>query len=179
MTTVLSSIKEGVCRIELNRPEAMNTFNEDLAIGLDEAFRAADANDEVRVIIVSGAGKHFSTGIDLRELLSKERHEIPGFLKLMDLHNHRLASLTKPVIASVHGYALANGTGLALAWMLSHPRTRSSNNSGRRAHLPEPGYQLPLDRGETHLQYVLSGELIPASKGSNSVRPYNDGKRNA
>jgi len=73
MTTVLSSIKEGVCRIELNRPEAMNTFNEDLAIGLDEAFRAADANDEVRVIIVSGAGKHFSTGIDLRELCSKSR----------------------------------------------------------------------------------------------------------
>jgi len=169
MTTVLSSIKEGVCRIELNRPEAMNTFNEELAIGLDEAFRAADENDEVRVIIVSGAGKHFSTGIDLRELLSKERHEIPGFLKLMDLHNHRLASLTKPVIASVHGYALANGTGLALACdfvVASEDAVFGTTAVNVGLICLEPGYQLARWIGEKRaLQYVLSGELIPASKG--------------
>ena len=113
MKAVTISVDDGICRIELNRPEAMNTFNTELALQLDSALREAEADGGVRVVVVSGAGKHFSTGIDLRELSSKERHEIPAFLELMDLHNYRLSSMTKPVIASVHGYALANGTGLA------------------------------------------------------------------
>lgn len=169
MPTVLSSVKEGICRIELNRPEAMNTFNEDLAISLDEALVAADTNGEVRVIVVSGAGKNFSTGIDLRELLSKERHELPGFLKLMALHNHRLASLTKPVVASVHGYSLANGTGLALACdfiVASEDAVFGTTAVNVGLICLEPGYQLARWIGEKRaLQYVLSGELIPATKG--------------
>lgn len=168
MTAVLSSVTEGICTIVLNRPEAMNTFNVELAVGLDEALYAAEADEHVRVIIISGAGKHFSTGIDLRELLSKERHEIPGFLKSMDLHNHRLASLTKPVIASVQGYALANGTGLALACdfiVASDDAVFGTTAVNVGLICIEPGYQLARWIGEKRaLQYVLSGDLIPAAK---------------
>lgn len=170
MTAVRSSVNEAICRIELNRPEAMNTFNAELAVELDEALLAAGEDDNVRVIVLSGAGKHFSTGIDLRELLSKERHEISGFLKLMDLHNHRLASLTKPVIASVQGYALANGTGLALACdfiIASDDAVFGTTAVNVGLICIEPGYQLARWIGEKRaLQYVLSGDLIPAAKGA-------------
>jgi enoyl-CoA hydratase/carnithine racemase len=169
MTSVLSSTAEGICRIALNRPEAMNTFNTELATGLDEALRAAEAAGGVKVIVLSGTGKHFSTGIDLRELLSKERHEIQDFLSLMDLHNHTLASLTKPVIASVQGYALANGTGLALACdfiVASEEAVFGTTAVNVGLICIEPGYQLARWIGEKRaLQYVLSGELIPAAKG--------------
>lgn len=169
MASVISNEKNGIRRIELNRPEAMNTFNAELAVQLDAALREAEADDSVRVVIVSGAGKHFSTGIDLRELLSKERHEIPGYLKLMDLHNHRLSSMTKPVVASVHGYALANGTGLALACdfiVASEDAVFGTTAVNVGLICIEPGLQLARWIGDKRaLQYALTGDLIPASKG--------------
>ena len=169
MSAVLSSVKDGICRVELNRPEAMNTFNAELALGLDSALQAAEADDSVRVVVISGAGKHFSTGIDLRELVTKERHEIPGYLELMDLHNHRLAAMTKPVIASVHGYALANGTGLALAcdFIVAEQEAVFGTTAVNVGLICiEPGLQLARWIGDKRaLQYALTGDLIPAAKG--------------
>ncbi len=169
MKAVTSSIDEGICRIELNRPEAMNTFNAELALQLDSALLEAEGDGGVRVVVVSGAGKHFSTGIDLRELASKERHEIPAFLELMDLHNYRLASMTKPVIASVHGYALANGTGLALSCdfvVASEDAVFGTTAVNVGLICIEPGLQLARWIGvKRALQYALTGDLIPAARG--------------
>lgn len=169
MTAVLRQVKDTIGTITLNRPEAMNTFNTELAAELNEALRAMESDDGVRVVILSGAGKHFSTGIDFKEFLTKERHEIRAFLSLMDLHNHTLAAMTKPVIASVQGYALANGTGLALACdfvVASEDAVFGTTAVNVGLICLEPGYQLGRWIGEKRaLQYVLTGDLIPASKG--------------
>ncbi len=169
MPAVLWEKSDGVGSITLNRPEAMNTFNTELAAELNDAFRTMESDDAVRAVVLSGAGKHFSTGIDLREYLTKERHEIRDFLSLMNLHNHTLAAMTKPVIASVQGYALANGTGLALACdfvVASEDAVFGTTAVNVGLICLEPGYQLGRWIGEKRaLQYVLTGDLIPASKG--------------
>lgn len=169
MPAILSRITEEIGYITLSRPEAMNTFNEELATELNEALREMEKDNSVRVVVINGEGKHFSTGIDLRAILSKERHEIRDFLDLMDLHNLTLHAMTKPVIASVHGYALANGTGLALACdfvVASQDAVFGTTAVNVGLICLEPGYQLARWIGEKRaLQYVLSGELIPAEKG--------------
>ena len=109
MPAVLWERSDGVGSITLNRPEAMNTFNTELAAELNDALRTMESDDAVRAVVLSGAGKHFSTGIDLREYLTKERHEIRGFLSLMNIHNHTLAAMTKPVIAYIAGLTAPKG----------------------------------------------------------------------
>ncbi|HCL78703.1 MAG TPA: enoyl-CoA hydratase [Synergistaceae bacterium] len=169
MSAVLGSVADGIGVVTLNRPEAMNTFSPALAGELDETLRSMERDESVQVVVLRGAGKNFSTGIDLKEYLSKERHEIRDFLATMDLHNHRLAAMTKPVIASVQGYALANGTGLALACdfiVASEDAVFSTTAVNVGLICLEPGYQLARWIGEKRaLQYVLTGDMIPAAKG--------------
>lgn len=169
MKAIITQVKQDAGHIILNRPEAMNTFNAELAMGLNDALHAMDADPRVRAVILSSEGKNFSTGIDLKELLSKEREEIRAFLGLMDLHNHTLAIMSKPVIAAVQGYALANGTGLALACdfvVAAEGAFFGTTAVNVGLICLEPGYQLARWIGwKRALQYVLSGELIPAEKG--------------
>jgi len=101
--------------ITLNRPEEMNTFNVPFAGKLNDALRDMDQDDEIRVVVIQASGKHFSTGISLSEFKDKSHKDYREFIKLMDEHNHTIARMKKPVIASVKGYALANGAGLVFA----------------------------------------------------------------
>lgn len=165
---VLTRIEEGIGRITLNRPQSMNTFSTELAEGLCEAFQAMEKNPEVRVVVLDAEGKNFSTGIDLKEFLSKERHEIREFLGLMDRHNHVLFGMSKPVIASVRGYTLANGAGLALACdfiVAASDAVFGTTAINVGLICLEPGYQLARWIGpKKALQYVLTGDFIPAGK---------------
>ena len=154
--------------VTLNRPEAMNTFNRDMALELDEALEAMEGDSAVHVVVIEGAGKHFSTGIDLKEFLGRERPEMRPFLALMDRHNYRLAAMTKPVIASIHGYTLANGAGLALACdfiVASDDAVLGTTAVNVGLICLEPGYQLARWIGPKRaLQYVLSGDFLPADE---------------
>src|SRR3954467_11441180 len=108
-----------VRRITLNRPEKRNALNHALRGGILNALREADADPEVRVMIVRGAGTSFSAGYDLgggNEGLEMPyytpggdgqwpRHVTEGWMSIWDL--------AKPVIAQVHGYCLAGGSELA------------------------------------------------------------------
>ncbi|MFQ5690704.1 MAG: enoyl-CoA hydratase/isomerase family protein [Gemmatimonadota bacterium] len=108
----------GVFEITLNRPERRNALGARLVTALKRALAAAEADDEVRVIALRGAGPDFCAGADLREvqrsvddgvLASLADAESLGDLFLM------LRRLAKPVVAVVHGRALAGGCGLATA----------------------------------------------------------------
>lgn len=106
-----------VRRITLNKPEKRNAMSNDLRIELFRALEAADIDDDVRVIVLRGAGKCFSSGYDLsfkrdrwpyhtsRGIGLWSRHVVEGCFRIWDL--------AKPVIAQVHGYCLAGGTELA------------------------------------------------------------------
>jgi len=108
-----------VRRVTLNRPEKRNALNHALRGGVVEALREADADPDVRVMIVRGAGKCFSAGYDLGG--GNEGQEYPWYTPGGDGHWPRhvtqgwmsIWELGKPVIAQVHGFCLAGGSELA------------------------------------------------------------------
>ncbi len=97
-------------RLTLNRPEKRNALNLSLCRELVEALERADADATVGAVLLTGSGKAFCAGMDLSEALQADRTELD------DLHERLFTAgyrLRKPIIAGVHGPALAGGTGLA------------------------------------------------------------------
>ena len=116
---VLYEVKDHIARITINRPEARNAISPEVTTKLGEYLARAKADPEARVVILSGAGgRAFSAGADLGGGMFQadqsflERHEGRGVFA--DLFRE-MNGLGKPVIASVTGYCLAGGFGLALA----------------------------------------------------------------
>ncbi len=111
---------ERVRRITLNRPDQRNAINHGMRAELFDALEAADVDDAVHATIVRGAGACFSAGYDLKRAATDEkpyytaggdgnwsRHVTDGWFRIWDL--------AKPVVAQVHGYAMAGGTELVAA----------------------------------------------------------------
>lgn len=109
-----------ICTITLNRPDVLNAFNDQLTTELGEALKAAERDPAVRVIVITGAGRAFSSGQDLGDL--KEKY-VPGYVPHLgdDLRKRynpiikRIRDMEKPVIAAVNGVAAGAGCSLALA----------------------------------------------------------------
>jgi len=114
-TTITIAHQDSIGFLTLNRPDKMNTFSSQLARELNEALRQLDADPAVRVVIVKGAGRAFSTGIDIAEFPGKTTTEYQEWISLMDEMHLTIAAMAKPVVAMVHGYAVANGAGLVFA----------------------------------------------------------------
>jgi enoyl-CoA hydratase/carnithine racemase len=101
--TILVEKKNHVAILTLNRPEKLNAMNLELKNELCHALNELDADDDVRVVIMTGAGKAFSSGHDMSAPLS----ELPEFLSLRE--EETLFNLDKPTIAAIHGYTLGDG----------------------------------------------------------------------
>jgi enoyl-CoA hydratase len=117
--------REAVRRITLNRPSKRNALNNALRRDLFDALEKADADYAVRVTVLRGAGKSFSSGYDLAQRAWEDlpypstmgdgfwpRHVVEGAFKIWDL--------AKPVIAQVHGYCLAGGSELMASCDLAY-----------------------------------------------------------
>jgi len=115
---VLYEVIEGVARITLNRPAKRNALNDELIGGLKTLLRRAHDDEEVRVIVLTGAGSDFCSGADLAALQKISTASVEENLEdasaLMDLFM-LIRSTRQPVIAAVKGRALAGGCGLASA----------------------------------------------------------------
>ena len=108
---VLTQADNGVLLITLNRPKARNAVNLALAKALAAAVDELEANSELRVAILTGAGGTFCSGMDLKAFVSGETPHIPG----RGFGGFTEHVPVKPVIGAVEGYALAGGLELALA----------------------------------------------------------------
>lgn len=162
----------GLATVVVQRPDKLNALNAETVTELDRAFRTLADDDEVRAVILTGAGeKAFVAGADIAELakmgpidgidVSRKGQDTFRFIERM----------RKPVLAAVNGYALGGGLELALA---CHLRLASEN---ARFGLPEvklgiiPGYggtvRLPrlIGRGRA-LEMMLTGEMIDAEEAS-------------
>lgn len=107
-----------VRRLTLNRPDSLNALSGELMEALDDAFAAAGEDDEVRVVILRGAGRAFCAGYDLNQDAEEGTKDAAEWHRELDRDTQRLLrilELPKPVIASVHSYCLAGGTDLMLA----------------------------------------------------------------
>ncbi|MFC1937339.1 enoyl-CoA hydratase/isomerase family protein [Chloroflexota bacterium] len=164
--TVIVERKGHVGLITLNRPEKLNTFTTQLATELNEALKEMDKDQQVRVVIIKGAGRAFCAGIDVSEMPGKSPLEIRSWVNLMDKHNIVLVDMGKPVIAAVHGAAVANGCGLAAAcdFTIASEDARfgtTAINLGLYCF----GVSLPLSRclgKKKSLGLLLTGDIIDA-----------------
>jgi enoyl-CoA hydratase/carnithine racemase len=113
--TIIVERRDHVGIITLNRPDHMNTFSTVLARELNAALDELENEGDVRVVLIKGAGKSFCAGIDLAEFSGKTLLEYRRWIGWMERMNLTIAGMGKPVIAAVHGYAVANGAGLIAA----------------------------------------------------------------
>lgn len=111
--TLIVEIEDYVALIRLNRPEALNALNARMWRELVEALSAADADDAVRCIVLTGSDKAFAAGADVREMAGLTFPEIFAQDYLGDVAA-AMRSVRKPVIAAVAGYALGGGCELAM-----------------------------------------------------------------
>lgn len=167
-TNVLVEKRDNIGVITLNRPQEMNTFNVPFARELNDALWEMERDPAIRVVVIDAAGKHFSTGISLNEFKDKTNKEYREFIRLMDEHNHTLAKMKKPVIASVKGYALANGAGLSFACDLTVAAEDAKfGTTAINVGLICLGPAVPLVRSvgrKKALEMVLLGEIMSAAE---------------
>lgn len=112
---VIVDRKEHIGIITLNRPENLNTFNMPLAIELNQSLMELENDEDTRVIIIRGAGKGFCAGIDVSGLEGKTPLEYYKWITTMEEWAVTISRISKPVIASVHNIAVANGIGIVAA----------------------------------------------------------------
>ncbi len=117
MNSIELKIKNKVAFISLNRPEVFNSFNREMALLFQNELDTCELNDEVRAIVITGNGKAFCAGQDLKEVTSPELN--PGFKKILEEHYNpiitRIRTINKPIIAAVNGVAAGAGANIALA----------------------------------------------------------------
>ncbi|MDY2585715.1 enoyl-CoA hydratase-related protein [Winogradskyella aquimaris] len=111
------NLENNIAYITLNRSEVFNSFNREMALNLQQVFDDCETNPEVRAIVLTGNGKAFCAGQDLKEVTSPELN--PGFKKILEEHYNpiitRIRSIKKPIIAAVNGVAAGAGANIALA----------------------------------------------------------------
>lgn len=117
MSTILSKIENNIGYINLNRPDAFNSFNREMALLLQQTLDDFLTNTSVRAIVITGNGKAFCAGQDLKEVINPELN--PGFRAILEEHYNpiitRIRSIEKPILAAVNGVAAGAGANIALA----------------------------------------------------------------
>jgi 2-(1,2-epoxy-1,2-dihydrophenyl)acetyl-CoA isomerase len=117
MSAVLFEQKDAVAFITLNRPEAFNSITRELAMGLIQHLDDCEQNPSVRAIYLTGSGKAFCAGQDLKEVTNPQTNL--GFRVFLEEHYapivRRLRAIHKPIIAAVNGVAAGAGANFALA----------------------------------------------------------------
>jgi len=164
--TVFLEQKGYVGIITLNRPEVMNTFSSLMARELNEVLVQLDNDKGIRVVVVKGAGKAFSVGIDVAEFFGKSCREYNEWAALMGQMNHTITLMKKPVIASVHGFAVANGAGLVAACDLAVVAAGTKiGTTAINVGLFCMGPAVPLSRclgRKRCMEMLLTGDMVSA-----------------
>lgn len=167
---LLTGIADGILTITLNRPEKINAYTNQMGNELIDAIDEADRNDDVRVVIVTGAGRGFCSGADIspdtgwfQNPTDKVRTDAEGGFPL------RLFRCTKPIIAAINGAAMGVGVTMTLPMDI---RIASDNAKfgfvfARRGLVPEAGsaFFLPRIVGlPKALQWVYTARVIEANE---------------
>lgn len=114
--TILFDVKEGVASLTLNRPDVFNAFNEQLSADVNDALKKVSKDKSIRVLVISGAGKAFCSGQDLKAIAgSKNRSLSDSLYKRYNPMIKAIRNLPIPVICKLNGVAAGAGCSLALA----------------------------------------------------------------
>lgn len=170
MAAVELTVADGIGHIQLNRPDASNTVNMALATGLREAVAAAAADDAVRAVLLSGAGKRFCSGGDIGSFVDEED---PAYLQRLAEEAGAavmaLEDLTKPVVVAVQGAVAGGGLGIMLGGdvVIAQEGTKFVFAYPAIGLTPDCGvsYLLPRAMGQQRaLAFALTGTPLAAEE---------------
>ena len=142
---VLVDKQDGIATVTLNRPEKLNALNRELRLAFCHAMQALRTDPEVRVVIITGAGRAFCVGLDLRELGTKAsgiRDEGNAtFITVID-------DMEVPVIGAINGFAITGGFEIALACdiMIAAEEAQFADTHARVGVMPGGGMSARLPR---------------------------------
>ncbi|WP_174183788.1 enoyl-CoA hydratase/isomerase family protein [Nocardia barduliensis] len=157
--------------LTLNRPDRRNALNPELIEALDTALTEAERDPHTRCLVLAGAGKSFCAGADLQYFLSSV--DAPGgptqFLRRVSAVVTRFETSRLPVVAALHGHAVAGGLELALACDVVVAAETALIGDGhiRNNLLPAAGSSVRLPRkvGDSMARWLaLTGQLVPAQR---------------
>jgi 2-(1,2-epoxy-1,2-dihydrophenyl)acetyl-CoA isomerase len=115
---ILFDVRDGIAHITLNRPEAVNSINLEMAKDLMHALIQCDEGPDIRAVIINGRGNLFCAGGDLKTF-STQGKSLPYYIKETTTYLHaaisRITRMAPPVVAAVHGFAVGAGMSLAIA----------------------------------------------------------------
>src|SRR5438270_3826629 len=166
MSEVLTERRNRVLLITINRPEQRNAVNGAVARGIAAALDSLDADPELSVGVLTGAGKGFCAGMDLRGFVSGDRPHVEGrgFARLTQ------RSAAKPLIAAIEGFAVAGGLEVALACdiIVAARDARLGIPEVKRSLIAAGGALMRLPRvlpRNLAMELALTGEPINAERG--------------
>ncbi|MCE8421849.1 enoyl-CoA hydratase-related protein, partial [Rhodovulum sulfidophilum] len=111
--TLIVEIEDYVALIRLNRPDALNALNSKMMSELADALGAADRNEKVRCIVLTGSEKAFAAGADIKEMAEQSFVDVFGS-DFFTSDSEAMLRVRKPIVAAVAGYALGGGCELAM-----------------------------------------------------------------
>lgn len=170
--TVLAALESGVLRLTLNRPDKLNSFNEEMHLALREQLERAHRDDAICAVLLTGAGRGFCAGQDLGDRDPRKGGPKPDLGQTLDqFYNPNLRllrSLNKPVICAVNGVAAGAGANLALACdiVLAATSARFIQSFAKIGLVPDAGgsWTLPHLIGEARAKALaLTAEPLSAS----------------
>lgn len=171
--TIEYGVKDGVAWVTLNRPDALNAINVAMMDELRAAFDAAAADDAVRLAAITGNGRAFCAGADLKSVLGGLETEGAGGVMDFIADAYKLfahiGAFPKPLLGAINGIAAAGGIELTLCCdiVLAAESARLGDAHSNFGLLPGGGSsaRLPRKIGPARAKYLLySGDLIPAEK---------------
>ena len=177
---ILYNVKDRILTITLNRPNQLNAYTDRMMTELVDALSRADADDEIRAVIVTGAGRAFCAGMDMAaggdtfaqkdegEKVDMSKHEDTGGMLTL-----RIFNCIKPIIAAINGPAVGVGVTMTLAMdiRIASDKARFGFVFARRGIVPEAcsSWFLPRIVGISKaLEWSYSGRLIPADEALHS-----------
>jgi len=165
MVRIEKQVPVGLIRID--RPEAMNSLNEQVLTELDAALDTIGMDPDVRVIIITGEGKAFVAGADIAGMHPLNGEEGYQWGRLGQKVFRKIETMDKPVIAAVNGYALGGGCELAMACDIRIAGTKAKFGQPEVGLGITPGYsgtqRLPRLVGKARaMELILTGNIISA-----------------
>ncbi len=165
-------LEDGVLTITLNRPERLNAFNGQMSAEMMDAFDRADADDDIRAIIVTGEGRGFCAGADLSsggDTFARSNEDLEAYRDGGGVLSLRIYALRKPIIAAINGPAVGVGITMTLPMdvRLASTEARMGFVFVRRGMVPEAcsSYFLPRLVGMGRAsEWTLTGRVFPAAE---------------